>query len=706
MINRFRTIFQPVCLLVLVLLSGVTGAQEFQVHRSEDKVILEGKIYYIHIVKEKETLYGISKAYNVTQKVIASENPDVFAGLRTGMVLKIPAEPIVDESVPVRDTEDFIYHVVREGETLYFLSRKYGIDVLEIEKANPEVTVSDLQVNQVIKIPRRRKPSEESDFPSDSFVYHYVRTGETLYSLSVKYNVSIEEIKEINPELRWGELKYDQYIRIPRPGESRLQIPDLAEEAGNLRADSLYPAADSLWITADSLRFAADSLQGMERMGFDTVPEVRDSAGIPFWSTIRWRRIRPEPIYGTIRIAMLLPLNLHWDEVPDTLAVQEGEEEAMNPEGEKEEEKDLINPRMIGYLEFYEGALLAVDSLRRKGYSVDLYTFDTERNRDRVREILEKPEMGDMDLIIGPVNFWNLEIVADFAREHEIPLVSPFYSGKQIVNYNPWLFQTTPTYEVEFRAWADYLSDFYDKTMILVHNGDPEDLERVRFLKNELFRKVSEKADLEDLVFKDVIMNDSVKPDMANVLNKEQANLVIVPSDNEAYVSNVVSPLFYQLGEYEIQVSGMPQWNRFRNIDLIYFHNLNISYYTSFYMDYNKPDMQHFVTRFFKAYGTEPYRISPRGYNPSVYGYDLMYTFVHALGEYGDNLIYFGEQIDGDQILGPYRFRRISDYGGHVNTYITMIKYFPDLSVRKIELNERPGRNYRYRGYSRIEPDE
>ena len=150
MINRFRTIFQPVCLLVLVLLSGVTGAQEFQVHRSEDKVILEGKIYYIHIVKEKETLYGISKAYNVTQKVIASENPDVFAGLRTGMVLKIPAEPIVDESVPVRDTEDFIYHVVREGETLYFLSRKYGIDVLEIEKANPEVTVSDLQVNQWI----------------------------------------------------------------------------------------------------------------------------------------------------------------------------------------------------------------------------------------------------------------------------------------------------------------------------------------------------------------------------------------------------------------------------------------------------------------------------------------------------------------------------------------------------------------------------
>jgi LysM repeat protein len=699
MIKNIRAKILAVFLLVPVLVPCVIHAQEFQVHRSEDKIILEGKIYYIHFVKDKETLYGISKAYNVSEKVIASENPDVFAGLRTGMILKIPAEPIVDESAKVRDTKDYLYHVVREGETLYFLSRKYGIDVLEIEKANPEVTVSDLQVNQVIKIPKRRKPTEEDDFPSDSFVYHYVKTGETLYSLSVKYGVSIEEIKEINPELRWGDLKYDQYIRIPRPGESRLEPGETEEAAGHIPADSLYPAADSLWITADSLR-------GVGQFWFDTVPVARDSAGIPFWSTIRWRRIRPEPIYGTIKVAMLLPLYLHWDEVPDTLEIQEGVEGTGGQEEDKEEEENLVNPRIIGYLEFYEGALLAIDSLRRKGYSVDLYTYDTERDRDRIREILDKPEMSEMDLIIGPVSFWNLEMVAEFARIHQIPLVSPFYPGKEIVNYNPWVFQLTPTYEVEFRAWADYLSDFYDKTMILVHNGDPEDAGRIRFLKDEIFRRVSEKADLADLVFKDVIINDSTEIEMANVLNKEQGNLVIVPSDNEAYVSNVVSPLFYQLGEYEIQVSGMPQWNRFRNIDLIYFHNLNISYYTSFYMDFKKPELQHYVQRFYNSYGTEPYRISPRGYNPSVYGYDLMYTFVHALGEYGHNLIYFGEQMQSDPILGPYRFRRISDYGGHVNTYITMIRYFPDLSVRKLELDERPGRNYRYRGYTTIEPGE
>jgi LysM repeat protein len=664
---------------------GLAQEQEYQVHRSVDKVILEGKVYYIHIVREKETLYGISKAYNVTEKVIASENPDVFAGLRPDMVLKIPAEPVLDESIDIKDTEEFIYHVLKEGETLYFLSKKYGIDVVEIEKANPEVTVSDLQINQVLMIPRRKSPVSESDFPSDSFVYHYVNPGETLYSLSVKYDVSIEEIKGINPELRWGELKSDEYIKIPRRS-------DQAITAEGDEMDQLEGASDSLEGVLED--FEAGNRQVIDSTVWKATPG-KDSVGIPFWSTLRMRRYRPEPIEGSIKVAMLLPLHLHWDEVSDTLQMFDEEDNPILID-----EEYIVNPRIVGYLEFYEGTLLAIDSLRKSGLSVTLTTYDTERDRTRTYEILNKPELREMDLIIGPVNFWNFEIVAEFARRHEIPLISPFSSRKDIVNFNPWVFQPTPTYEVEFRAWADYLSDYYSKTMILVHRGDPGEYERIRFLKNELFRRISEKADLEDLVFKEVIMNDSVFVDMAQVLNREQENLVIVPSDNEAYVSNVVSPLFYQLDEYDIHVSGMPQWNRFRNIDLIYFHNLNICYFTSFYMDFDKPEMDKFIDEFFSAYRTEPYRISPRGYNLSVYGYDLMFSFVSALGKYGKNIIYFGEEMESDPILGPYRFKRISDYGGHVNTYIGMIKFSPDLNIRKVELDTRPTQEYRYRRYN------
>jgi LysM repeat protein len=407
-------------IIVLWVYAPPVTAQEqpYTVHRSANKIILEGKVYYIHIVKEKETLFGISRAYNVSQKGIAAENPDIFAGLQVGMVLKIPSEPVMDESAETNETEEYFNHVVQEGETLYFLSGKYGIDVLEIERANPDISITDMQVNQVIKIPKRKEPSiAQNLFSTDSFIYHYVKAGETLYSLSVYYSISIEEIKEINPELRWGELQYDEYIKIPRRTDS------LTEEA-NIPVDSML---------------------------IDTLFGDIDTLGIPFWSEVKWRRIRPGPIRGTIHVAMLLPLDLYWDVETDSLDLLDIDDEGIMRK-DKDDKKDIINPRIIGYLEFYEGTLLAINELREQGYSVTLYVFDTERSRERTREILRKWEMEEMDLIIGPVNFWNLELVADFARQHEIPMVSPFSSDREIVRYNPYIFQVTPSYDVEFKS--------------------------------------------------------------------------------------------------------------------------------------------------------------------------------------------------------------------------------------------------------------
>ncbi len=669
MIRRipYYILFSIIQVAALWVYTPPVGAQQpYTVHRSKDKIILEGKVYYIHIVKEKETLYGISRAYNVSQKVIAAENPDVFAGLQVGMVLKIPSEPVLDESAETRETEEYFHHVIQEGETLYFLSRKYGIDVLEIERANPEVSITDLQVNQVLKIPKRKEPSAAQNmFSANSFIYHYVKAGETLYSLSVYYDISIEEIKEINPELRWGELQYDEYIKIPR------------------RADTLTDVAD---LPVDS-------------MLIDTMLLDIDTLGIPFWSEVKWRRMRPEPIRGTIHIAMLLPLDLYWDVETDTLDILEmGDEGILRKDDDAR--KDKINPRIIGYLEFYEGALLALDELREKGYSVTLYVFDTERSRQRTREILRKWEMEEMDLIIGPVNFWNLEIVADFARQHEIPMVSPFSSDREIARYNPYIFQVTPSYDVEFKSWAEYISDYYDKTIIVFHDGDSTEYHKVQFLKDEIFKKIAEKADLEDVIFKEVVMNDSVFVDMNHVLTQDGENLVIVPSDNEAYVSNVISPLFYLLDQYQIEVTGMPQWNKFRNIDLEYFHKLKMSYFTSFYVNYDKPEMKEFIKRFREVYYTEPYLVMPRGYNLSVYGYDLVSAFVEAIGEYGKNIIYFADEMETDPILGPYKFERINDFGGHVNAYISIIKFSPDLNIQQLEIESRPQR-FRYRRYSR-----
>ena len=83
-------------------------------------------------------------------------------------------------------------------------------------------------------------------------------------------NVSIEEIKELNPELRWGELQYDEYIKIPRP-------LDALAEAIDIPPDTMYT---------------------------DTLVTNTDTLGVPFWSEVKRRHVRPEPIRDTIRIAI------------------------------------------------------------------------------------------------------------------------------------------------------------------------------------------------------------------------------------------------------------------------------------------------------------------------------------------------------------------------------------------------------------------
>ena len=83
--------------LGLFLLQGFLEAQDpVTVERTNNKVILEGTVYYIHTVKPGETLYAISRAYNISQKAIAIENPGVISGIRIGQALKIPvnSEPL------------------------------------------------------------------------------------------------------------------------------------------------------------------------------------------------------------------------------------------------------------------------------------------------------------------------------------------------------------------------------------------------------------------------------------------------------------------------------------------------------------------------------------------------------------------------------------------------------------------------------------
>jgi len=580
------------------------------VKKSTDKVILGGKVYYIHYVREKETLYSICKAYNISEQIITLENPDLAAGLKAGMVLKIPADHVQVQEATVPSNDEFQYHVVSAGETIYSLSRKYGVTVEEIQKCNPEVEYSDLQINQVLKIPKKQYSQPK------------------------------------NPEI----IMPDTITHLPV---------------------NLY---------------------------WDSLAIITDSARIERWLETDCMELIPDPIKRKLTIGLFLPLALRTEEINDSLALQVAimkAEESPGPGENKwkeikklEEELSAINPRIIGFLDFYEGVLLALDSLKNAGISIDMYVYDTERDTVLFDKIIQQNEMRKMDLIFGPVETDNLRKVADFGKKNQIPVISPFTDDQILLRDNPYFVQMVPSQEIEFKNWARFLTNYINDSIIIIYNGDSQERETIDFLKQELYEELANKQIFNDLKLKEVIINDSAEFDMAQFLADSAKNIVIIPSTNEAYVSNILTALFLQVANYNLKVFGMSNWHKFQSIDLEYMHLMGINYFTSFYVDYKKKAVINFIKKFKQVYNTEPYRVSPRGYNLSMYGFDLMYNFATLLSYYRKDFTRCPVNQDYKPMLGPYLFRKAGEDGGFMNQFSTMIEYRKDFEIRQVTIDD------------------
>lgn len=178
--------------------------------------------YYVHLVEQGQTLYAISIKYAVPVDAIIKANPNVdISGLKIGQTLRIPLDEVDKKEIKKSEISikrDTIYHTVEKQQTLYSLSKKYAIDIKEIEELNPEVK-DGLDIGMVLKIPYTQ--SKEADEKSikfareDSLQFHIVKPKETLYSLSKLYNVSIDSLQLVNNGLPEG-LKVGAAIRVPK----------------------------------------------------------------------------------------------------------------------------------------------------------------------------------------------------------------------------------------------------------------------------------------------------------------------------------------------------------------------------------------------------------------------------------------------------------------------------------------------------------
>ncbi|MFH1319345.1 MAG: LysM peptidoglycan-binding domain-containing protein [Bacteroidota bacterium] len=550
------------------------------------------------------------------------------------------------------DGRKYYIHTVVKGETLYAISRKYGVEVKEIALENP-LTINGLKTGQVIKIPIPFKTISAKSLDG-KYIFHTVEQGQTFYSLSKKFSVSIDDIKSANPELAADILKVGSTIRIPLASHSAKDVPDTAQ------MDILSSTVDTIYIhlpNGDSL--AATGFPGK-------APAIE----------------KPELVFRSIyNVAVMLPFYLDMND-------------SISADKSMDEPEEMYSRSEIA-LGFYEGTLLAVDSLKKQGLSVRMFIYDTNNDTNKVIELLQKDTLRKMDLIIGPLYLSNLSIAAKFAMENKINIVSPFISTNRILRGNPYLSKANPCVQTSIEEIASYIADKYvsrqnvpdrEKNFIAVHNNDPGEKLLFNIFQDKLLSFFSTEKDSTGgappgiqqnfkkppVIFqhdiKEIAYNERGMEAVEEALSVADTNIIIIPSSDQVFVSQLISKLNELEEDYKIIVFGLPVWENFKNIEIEYLQNLNVHITSSSFIDYESEPVKSFVKQYYKLY-----KIFPGKY--AFQGFDVVYYYLNILKNFGYNFQTYLPEIDHTGVHTSYKYFSTGINNGYENRYVIILKY-------------------------------
>ncbi|MFP4447158.1 MAG: LysM peptidoglycan-binding domain-containing protein [Bacteroidales bacterium] len=631
-----------------------------EVQRSEDKVKIGGELYYIHIVEKGQTLFSISRAYDVSQKAIAKENPDILIGLRAGQALKIPYNPSEEDRVQHRDTINYNYHTVSKGETLFSLSRQYDVPVDKIKEENPAIKKESLKTDQVIKIPKKRQVEEITEQPEDTidtlkgeeqikgdYISHRIKKDETLYSISRKYNVEIKDIKEANKGIRQDDLELGSVIRIPGKKDQ--------EDVSGLFADI-----------------------------FDTTESKPDTTSLTYFARKEKKdECEEDNFYRRRGINVDIFLPFHTEKHFEETYIDSSE---VNEEGdtlfeEIKRDPDYIYSGAKNFLEFYEGIILSLDSLKESGVEINLRVFDTKNNTRRVRKILRENEFRETDLIIGPIYRKNFQLVSEFANKEKIDIVSPFARNKSWLKDHNNLIQIYPSKEAQLERFASHIAKFSDKNMVLVHSGDSLYYPETEKFKQLVFSHISRDTSLIDIRLKEVAFSKDSLLYLEQAMNHDEENIVVVPTNDEAFVTSVLTNLntLYKK-DYKIKVFGFSDWKDFENIDQEYLYNLKLNLFTPFYVNYEDESVKGVIRKYRSLFKSEPSKYVFHGFDIGYYFFNTMYTYGK---NYKDCMLFSTPEL----CQSEYQFFRHSDDEGIENIAITILQYNQDFTIDELKID-------------------
>ncbi len=280
---------------------------------------------------------------------------------------------------------------------------------------------------------------------------------------------------------------------------------------------------------------------------------------------------------------------------------------------------DQKRNRPLVALGFWEGALLAADTLEARGYAVDLYAFDTRNSAQTVRQLCARPELLDVDLILGPVFDAPMQEALAFAGNRGIPVVSPL-RVTPLAPPRPGLYGVRPPNELLLEGLGRHLATARPRDNVVVLRRDSA--EEVR-LTQRLLHGMAGGGPLDSARRSRVTewVTDFRLKGLADTLSLVAHNAVVVPSRDEVFVNAVCRSLstLASTGDYRLSVYGLPDWQRFESVALDYLQRIDWHFPVHYLPAADSAFHAAFERRYRERFHTPPTELAYLGYDLTLY---------------------------------------------------------------------------------------
>lgn len=559
--------------------------------------------------------------------------------------------------------KSYYLHTVQPGQTLYSICKAYGANIDEVKSLNDKKD-NALSLYEVLKVPYT-DPFVQQD---DKFYYHKVVKGETFYSIARLYKIKPKRLLKFNEGYAQNQpLAVGAVVKLPLAEIDLSVLGEEEIEASVGKKQEIRPErpvrnesvkkveeASVTDILQDALMQKNEKTEQEPEKETTTVIGATDKMEIPdYISEVVM------PVDPFVKVALLLPFSAKdYPVFVDTLV---------------EKMPVQISARSEQFISFYEGVLLAVDSLKNQGYKVNLKVFDTERSAEKMYTMVDEIDRFHPDLIIGPVYGSVYKALMDDLTNKNIPVIYPLSSRSEEFGVYPDFIQVNPSMKALTVAMSDWLREEAEEANLVCLNltGNEvshSDLEDIRLFKEYMHR-------IGSMNFYD--WNTSAVPldGLRLQLLPDRENIIILPTMKEAEVSKILPVLSALTDGYRITVVGFPEWQAFTSVDHETYFKLNTKIFTYSYVDNTTEPAKRFALKYRKYFYTEPNNLAYKAFDMSLY-------FIELAAKYRDRTLDALEFYPRNGDFSRFYFQKMEGQAGKENQGFYIVNFGSDYRLK------------------------